>query len=523
MLVIFVFSIFVLVGFTSIVVDIAWYWANELKVQRASDAAALAGVVYLPGDIATAVSTANAIAAENGYTAGTGGVTVTPVQDVTNDRQLDVTVSAPVQTFFMRLFGISSIQATESSKAQFELPIPMGSPQNYYGVYQLTRAIGATTAIPNATGSGTLASQGNWGAVITKGGDHGNGDAYSPTSDSAQGGVNPDYTSNGYAYTIYIPPGDSGGMVFIFDPEFCGVGAASGGNEYGMGDHWIGNAGTTVSTFYNLYNENNSPYDYSSQIFVTGSGSLFTGQDQTDQSTSGGAGNYVFGTPQQTTANGARDCSADTYHNNWWTMATGLAAGTYRLQVTTTDPNNANTNTGTNAENTFSIEATATGAATPSVHGEGSMAVLNTVVTGSQVFYLAQIPKTYAGKTLEIDLFDVGDVNGTGFLKVLDPDGNAYNAATFNYTADGQCASNCSGSGITSLQTTFSGGSHPYNDSWLTILIPLPSTYGSVGLTPSGEPGAGWWKIEYDVTGAANDTTTWRTSIRGNPVHLIVP
>src|ERR1019366_2264334 len=100
MLVIFVFSIFVLVGFTSIVVDIAWYWANELKVQRASDAAALAGVVYLPGDGATAISTADAIAAENGYTTGTGGVTVTPAQDGTNDRQLDVTISAPVQTFF---------------------------------------------------------------------------------------------------------------------------------------------------------------------------------------------------------------------------------------------------------------------------------------------------------------------------------------------------------------------------------------------------------------------------------------
>lgn len=54
------------------------------------------------------------------------------------------------------------------------------------------------------------------------------------------------------------------------------------------------------------------------------------------------------------------------------------------------------------------------------------------------------------------------------------------------------------------------------------ISIPLPSTYGSVGLTPSGETEAGWWKIEYEVAGG-NDTTTWEVAIRGNPVRLVIP
>ena len=49
MLVLFVVSIFVLTGITAIVVDVSWYWANTLRVQRAADAAALAGVVWLPG------------------------------------------------------------------------------------------------------------------------------------------------------------------------------------------------------------------------------------------------------------------------------------------------------------------------------------------------------------------------------------------------------------------------------------------------------------------------------------------
>ncbi len=36
----------------AVVLDVSWYWANTLRVQRAADAAALAGAVYLPDDVA---------------------------------------------------------------------------------------------------------------------------------------------------------------------------------------------------------------------------------------------------------------------------------------------------------------------------------------------------------------------------------------------------------------------------------------------------------------------------------------
>jgi hypothetical protein len=148
------------------------------------------------------------------------------------------------------------------------------------------------------------------------------------------------------------------------------------------------------------------------------------------------------------------------------------------------------------------------------------MAVYNNLVSGLQTFYLAQIDPVNAGKTLEIDLFDPGDVSGNAFISILDPDGNAYNTASFNYTADSQCTSTCSANNVTQIQTH--GSTSPFNNSWITILIPLPSTYGAHGLTPPGETQPGWWKIQYNVIGG-NDTTTWRVLIRGNPVHLIVP
>jgi hypothetical protein len=155
------------------------------------------------------------------------------------------------------------------------------------------------------------------------------------------------------------------------------------------------------------------------------------------------------------------------------------------------------------------------------------MVAYNNVNGGDQQFYLAQIPKADAGKTLEIDLFDVGDVakGGAATLYVESPDGNTYTNATFNFQASAPCSSTCSGSGVTSILATDVNGNHPYNDSWITITIPLLSSYGSVGLTPPGEPGAGWWKIDYNISAAvqSNDTTTWRVSVLGKPVHLVVP
>ena len=138
-LAIFAVATIVFVGILAVVVDVSWYWSSSLKVQRAADAAALAGVVWLPGDVTHGIAAADAEAAKNGFPTGSTA-TVTPNQDsqITpggDPRQMDVTISAPVNTFFMRLFGITKITATRTSHAVYVLPVPMGSPQNYYGAF----------------------------------------------------------------------------------------------------------------------------------------------------------------------------------------------------------------------------------------------------------------------------------------------------------------------------------------------------------------------------------------------------
>ena len=125
---------------------------------------------------------------------------VTPTQDVANKNQMNVTISAPVGTFFMRVFGIETINATRSSKALFTLPVPMGSPENYYGVFGPVRNATYNNGAPttyNLTGPGpaclngvancyqdtggqALNARGFWATMNTKGSANVNGDAYQP-------------------------------------------------------------------------------------------------------------------------------------------------------------------------------------------------------------------------------------------------------------------------------------------------------------------------------------------------------
>jgi hypothetical protein len=209
-------------------------------------------------------------------------------------------------------------------------------------------------------------------------------------------------------------------------------------------------------------------------------------------------------------------------------MAT-VAAGTYRLQVATTHPTQASRNASESFENMWSILAQGANA---KIYGSGRMVSYANIAGGGQTFYLARIDRQAgAGKTVQIRLFDPGDVGQKAWMQILSPDGNSYNPVTFSYTAD----NGRSGTNVTCIQTFGGSGPSPpagcpnatsggtfYQNSWITIDVPLAANYGIGGLTPAGEIEDGWWKIRYTVNDG-NDTTTWEVTIRGNPVRLVVP
>jgi len=574
----------ILVALVGLIVDLGFYESNVLRVQRGADAAALAGVVFLPGHVSAAQTTAYAEATKNGYTTGVATL-VSAAQDAGNPRRLNVTITTQVPTYFVRILGINSITATRSASAEFVLPVPMGSPLNYYGVGCMDTngsQPACTTAgnsngasgVPSATSGSSvtgaaapnqLDSQGFWGAVFTRGGDSRNGDAFSPALFSGGRGGGPgsnaEYDPSGYGYTVEIPVG-GGGRVYVYDPIFCGM-PRLGSGRAGTGDEWTGALGgasnpAPVTTYYNLWNINGTP-DMADDALVYTSGSLFVnglnnnGVRYVDQSGAHGSGN-----PQYTT--GVSPCNqlpANTYHLRWWQVPAGaLAQGTYRLQVTTTNvalppvgqsgagggtvaapaqPSNA-----AGAANRFSLQVTSS-SGSPRVYGGGRMAAYTNMQSGTQAFYLAQVDQTSGrGKTIEIDLYDPGDVGGGAWLQILNPSGNTYAPATFSYTSRSKAGQlGPSGTNVTCIETnrpagapTFSvpagcpriydGSGSQFDSYWLKITIPLPQTYGDAGLQPPGAPAPGWWKIQYTV-GGGNDTTTWEVNILGNPVHLVLP
>ena len=80
-----------------------------------------------------------------------------------------------------------------------------------------------------------------------------------------------------------------------------------------------------------------------------------------------------------------------------------------------------------------------------------------------------------------------------------------------------------SGSGDPYIVTN-TGGSSQFNGCWLTIVVVIPGNYDGVAPTAGDQ---NWWKIQYTMGGASTDNafdlTTWQVTIRGNPVHLVVP
>jgi hypothetical protein len=349
--------------------------------------------------------------------------------------------------------------------------------------------------------------------VITRGGNANNGDAYSPLNHGS--GSNLQFDPNGYYYMIELPAGTTNGEVWLFDPSFCAVGHGATGTYLGTGDHWIGAGGRAVTTTYRLWDTNGMPYTTARDTLVVDTGNTFALQDQVDKGGQySGDQRYSDGGYDGSTSG---DCSGDPYHNQWYRLATGLAAGMYHLQVTTSSLDNASVS----AENMFGIEAVANGPAGARVYGLTRMCAYNNVNSGSALFYLAQVPAIHAGKTLQIQLFDPGDVGGDAFLRIKQPTPSGYVNATFSFTASGGVGPQ-SGSNLTQLQTSISGRVQ-YDGAWVTITIALPNNYGAGGLTPPGETEPGWWKIEYQITAAGNDTITYQVNIRGNPVHLVIP
>src|ERR1700730_9737722 len=105
-----------LIGAIALCTDVGLLYYNWGLLQKAADAAALAGANYLPGDAAGAVSAANSFASQNGIVAGEINSTTVAADQMSITVQLKRTVPY----YFARVVGLSSGLVTARATAGLE-------------------------------------------------------------------------------------------------------------------------------------------------------------------------------------------------------------------------------------------------------------------------------------------------------------------------------------------------------------------------------------------------------------------
>jgi hypothetical protein len=480
--------------FAGLAIDVGSWDTHAAEIKRAADAAALAGVVWMP-DFAKAQQVALDTAQKNGYTDGQNNITVNVQQVPNNNRRLSVTITDghAKQWFSQLVVGSQSI--TRTSTAEYVLPVPLGSPKNTFGTGNLL---------------GAPDTENFWTAVNGYCSGHENGDdrlgyyesltnasGATQCNDTPPSSVNGAYDPNGYLYAIELPNAVSALKLDVYDAPFFNSGSTS--------DLSLGTGNQTITTIYQLYARNPTPLDLSNLQLL------------------------------QTTTLTA-DQTPATYQNKWANLFTWNNAqpGTYYVRVKTQagQLNSRGSNgfglrafTGASFATCSTIVGAANySASCPQIHGVDAISILANFTGTTPTFYLAQVDPIHAGKTMRVNLFDPGE--GASSIQVLDPNGNP---TTFNWSTP--CnpptppAGGCGVNGVSSIDVSGTG-SNPYpnmqsttgskfNDRYLVIDVPIPTNYTTLYGTKV------WWKIKYTVASSPTDRTTWSVNIVGDPVHLL--
>ena len=177
------------------------------RIQKAADAAALGGAIFLPENLPQATSTARTISSQNGFTNLTNGITIgTSLGNLPN--QLKVTISVPTHNPWGQLVNYNSTTIVRSAVAEYQLPQNLGSPANSYGNDPESAAV-QPQFWGNIFGPSSTKEKGD--AIQSVGpnanttlctADNCNGTAAAPVA-----GANRDYDANGYFYGIDVPSG----------------------------------------------------------------------------------------------------------------------------------------------------------------------------------------------------------------------------------------------------------------------------------------------------------------------------
>lgn len=519
-----------LLGFCGFAVDLGNWYIHALRLQRAADAAALAGSIYLPNDVVAARSSAVASLRTN----EAQGFPATIEQSSVHPTELEVSLSETVQSYFINLLGFDSLTITRGATAEYRPYVPMGSPSNTLGIEFNSADSWEKAATKGKQNLYWLNMSGPLTPKST-GDRYSSGQCDSSTSNcNASGNIplkNLDYSTVGQIYVVRVPTDVSGTLVIqAFDPALTDVGdqcektTLNGANAFGT----LYNGGATPQcTGDNIY-DNAFPAPNTSFTLYT------------PELSSGGSTPVANPTCGRKTFNGYKGQVADKLNPAAPTYDAGFAgsfrkwsevcrmyvdgstdAGDYLLYVTA--------NSGSGGLNRYALRVgiftpvgilDTTKTAKIQLFSKGRLVVYARENTGNVTFYLARINSSAAGNTMTVTLFDIGDAAGGATLRLLPADdaknnGNPMTAySNCQYTPPGNSvyqptSANCSISGITS-------GS--YNGRIVNIKVDIPQNYTCNDADPNGC----WTRLALTYgAGSVSDTTSWEVSLSGNPVRLL--
>lgn len=496
--------------FAALATDVGAWYIRADQAQKAADAAALAGTVWLP-DQSMATTVALDVAARNGFrdpawVAANGGVANADITVSETDGKLRVDIVSTTPSYFGSVV-LDDIDIERRAIGAVTQAVRMGNPSNGLGTGNLSVD---ELGIP---------PDGVWLSLNGRCQDHQQGDPISVSfygavqaggnfwdaCNSANLGVNPTFDSDGYIFVVDVPPGAGQVNLEVLEPGLCND-ADTSDTLYSASDA----SATGPRLNFRVYANDNTLLNHADNLVQTPVvDTLFPTNACTGGVSVGGGRWYtIYNIPAGAANEGrwyiqanVRSDVAERSLNNFALRA--RPSGDTQLCSSMTDPA---------CPDLYALEWL-------SVYrpnfGGGAMAGM------PAEFFLAEVDEVHAGKSLEITLFDPGE--GMNNIKFLDPAGTvvSFEQRLANCTVGGICGhaywpetangpdDDCSG--VPCLDVT----GNRFQGQWVVATVDLPAGYSCGGNC--------WWRVRYtpNSTGTVTDRTTWGVRVVGGPVHLV--
>lgn len=479
------------VGFAT---DVGAWYAQASRQQRAADAAALAAVAWLP-DTAKAAEVARSVAAKNGFDSADGDIDVQV--DQAGPSGVQVTITDTDGPLYFSKLALDTVTIKRAATAESVRPVPLGSPRNYFGTGDMVSGTGRESFWAAVNGWCSPREQGDPFAPGYEGNPTGGAGSCPWPTPNRTGTDFPHYR-----YRITVPAVRVDPIVIhLYSPRATGADADPPNGQ-----------GITFRA--EVRSPDDTIFDDSDNPLADCSG---TGEQNPKTFAPLAPGGVVPGEPAPETILGrpgwVRVC----------TIPASAPAGDYLLGVGTL-ADEFNESFGYDAYSVLasyngngSVCDSRTDSLCPRVAGVDWMSIMAQSGSSDATFYLAEVSSAYAGKQVEVTVFDPGE--GGEYVELLDPNGvpMSFSFHTQDGLYSGGPTTRLDVSGCRGFPQVGPGRSSQcrFNERFVVLTVDVPTDY----VARYGNKM--WWSVHYRFLTKVTDRSTWSVRVAGDPIRLV--